>query len=204
MLPPTHIAIGYLLVSISARARATTVGYRELRFIMIGALLPDLIDKPLQLVGVFPEGRALGHSLLIAFPVITCIGLTLSRRCGRKSPALAFGTSYLVHPLADAFHYPLQGTVAVDFEEIAFLVWPLTVDGNTVVNAISVSEFVAHAIESKPVWAATHLPMGPQLDLVLRVLEVGIVIAATILWYRDGCPGLRHVRTVLSRVNPAA
>lgn len=38
-------------------------------------LLPDLIDKPLWVLGVIPDGRFIGHTLLIAFLVAVAFSL---------------------------------------------------------------------------------------------------------------------------------
>ncbi len=71
------------------------VGYGDLRLMLIGSLLPDIIDKPVgQLLfrQTFSNGRIFSHSLLFLL-VITIIGLFLYR-CGKRTwfLMLFFGT----------------------------------------------------------------------------------------------------------------
>jgi inner membrane protein len=70
--------------------------YADLRLLLLGSVLPDLIDKPvgeLFLRSVFNNnGRIIGHSLLFLF-LITVIGVYLYKRHGTISVlVLSFGT----------------------------------------------------------------------------------------------------------------
>jgi inner membrane protein len=92
------------------RKKAIPIDYR---LILIGALLPDLIDKPLGLLG-FGGGRALAHTLVFTL-FIAFAGLYLYWRQGKPWLLfLAFGS--LVHLILDqmwltprVLFYPLYG-----------------------------------------------------------------------------------------------
>ena len=60
MYPPGHVAVAWLTASVTGSER----GWRML-FVVLGALLPDLIDKALWVSGLVPGTRGVGHSLLL-------------------------------------------------------------------------------------------------------------------------------------------
>lgn len=74
----------------------------DMRIIMVGSLLPDIIDKPLGhylLANFFSNGRIFSHSLLFLI-VLSVIGVILYKtRKWTWMLALAFGT--LVHLILD-------------------------------------------------------------------------------------------------------
>lgn len=57
MYIPGHLSVAYLLTR--GRERAATYA------VLLGALAPDLLDKPLRLVGWTPYGRTIGHAALV-------------------------------------------------------------------------------------------------------------------------------------------
>jgi inner membrane protein len=65
----------------------TSLGDRiDIRLLLIGSLLPDIIDKPVGVYlfrGVFNSGRIFGHTLLFLI-VIGAVGFFLYRSYGRK------------------------------------------------------------------------------------------------------------------------
>jgi hypothetical protein len=88
VLPPGHIATA-LVASRLARADAPAA--------VVGALAPDLIDKPLAWVlHVIPGGRYLGHSLAAAVVVSSAVGSLRGRRAG-----VGFAVGYLAHLVGD-------------------------------------------------------------------------------------------------------
>jgi len=64
VLIPGHLAAGVLAVAFTTPAHRRPHPGMELGPVLLGALTPDLIDKPLQLLGVFVDGRSVGHSLV--------------------------------------------------------------------------------------------------------------------------------------------
>lgn len=69
--------------------------YADLRLLLVGSLLPDIVDKPVGqffLRETFSNGRIFSHTLVF-LALITIIGLYLYRRGGRTwLLALSFGT----------------------------------------------------------------------------------------------------------------
>jgi len=120
--PWEHVAVGYLLVSAATRLLRGRPPTRLAGVVAVGAaLLPDLVDKPLSWgLAVLPSGRSLGHSILIAIPVVIVVAVA-ARAMDRRDLGLAFGLGYLSH-LAGDVAYPL----VVDGElRLGFLFWPI-------------------------------------------------------------------------------
>ena len=106
MLFATHLLAAGLL----ARRFRASVGWA-----VVGAALPDLIDKPLASLGVVDLFHSVGHSALLAVVVIPVALL------GRAGVAAAVGWGS--HLFLDAFHVVLNGRAG----DALFLVWPLAV-----------------------------------------------------------------------------
>ncbi|MEX0799620.1 MAG: metal-dependent hydrolase [Dehalococcoidia bacterium] len=129
-LEPGMFALGHvgltwggavLLVEVARRLpdRRDAAGHRgridlDYRFVILGSLLPDLLDKPLG-VYLFPEalgsGRAFGHSLLF-LALLAGSALVLRGSWRRALASTAFGC---------AVHLPLDRLWA----EPETLAWPL-------------------------------------------------------------------------------
>lgn len=88
MLPLAHIGSALVLAK-AARASGP--------FAALGALAPDLVDKPLAWVlKVTPSGRYFGHSLLSCL----LLSLPLLKFCGH-SAGLGFSLGYVAHLRGD-------------------------------------------------------------------------------------------------------
>jgi inner membrane protein len=96
-----------------------TLGRRRIdyRFVLLGAILPDLVDGALHLVGVFdgPAGRWIAHSLLAVIAVTVAIVVILSGP--RRQAVFGIGVGWLAHLVADGmwqapqtFLWPAFGT----------------------------------------------------------------------------------------------
>ena len=101
LLAHTGIALGAAYaVDKSVRSPLLKVDYR---FILLGALLPDLIDKPLGRVIFAQElgnGRIFAHTLLFLL-LVTLVGIVVYRLKGQQwGLCLAFGV--LMHFLLDS------------------------------------------------------------------------------------------------------
>jgi inner membrane protein len=91
----------------------------DLRWLMFGALLPDLIDKPIASIifhDTFGTHRAFGHALV--FPVVLMTGVMIATRRGAaaRKAAIAVVIGVFVHLILDAvwlspdgFLWPLFG-----------------------------------------------------------------------------------------------
>jgi len=72
----------------------SAASYIDIRFLLLGSMLPDLIDKPIGIYlfpGFFDSGRIFCHTLLFTI-LLTLAGFYLFRRSGKTwLLALAFG-----------------------------------------------------------------------------------------------------------------
>ncbi|MFC4542242.1 metal-dependent hydrolase [Halosolutus amylolyticus] len=172
MLPPGHVAVGYLAYSALRRAiHGDVPPASAIPWLLLGTQLPDLIDKPLAWwFGVLPAGRSLAHSLLFAVPL-----LLLARRWFRRSDRPGAGeglaVGYLSHLLVDAA--PLLWSRP---ELASFLVWPV----------------LPAQVRPRPaIWP-------PQVLFSPTELAFGLVIA--LVWIADGTPGLEYARWMRGRL----
>lgn len=80
-----------------------TIGRRRVdyRFVILGALLPDLADGALHLVGVFdgPSGRWVAHSLLAT--LVVAVAIVLLFRGERRLAVFGIFVGWLLHLVAD-------------------------------------------------------------------------------------------------------
>jgi hypothetical protein len=106
MLFPTHLLAGALC----GRASRLPPGWA-----VLGAALPDLLDKPLGTLGVTELYHSVGHSLLFALAVVPLVLF------GRAGAAVALG--WVSHLALDALHVVLNGRPT----DALFLGWPLVV-----------------------------------------------------------------------------
>ncbi len=75
----------------------------DVRYLLLGAVLPDLIDLPLGtflLAGVFSTSELWFHSLTIASLYMAMV-LLLTRRGRRRRAFMALGVGWLLHLLID-------------------------------------------------------------------------------------------------------
>jgi hypothetical protein len=107
VLFPTHLAAGYLLGrSFSAPA-----------WVVAGAALPDVLDKPLAMVGVTELYHSVGHALLFGLALAAAWALS------RRSLWLAVTAGWASHLGLDALHVVVNGRPT----DALFLGWPVAV-----------------------------------------------------------------------------
>ncbi len=116
MFPLGHLGLTLALVLVARRGLAEfRVDYRLL---LVGALLPDLIDKPLSLVlGV--AGRNLAHTLLFTL-VLIFFFLILRSRPIRRSRETLWVASLLAFAIGSGTHLLLDRMWALP----EILLWP--------------------------------------------------------------------------------
>ena len=75
----------------------------DLRLLALGAVLPNLVDKPLTLLfpDSFPAGRTVAHALVVSAAVMTVVLLT-TRRGRRRRAFMAVAIGMLLHLALDA------------------------------------------------------------------------------------------------------
>nr|WP_246403851.1 metal-dependent hydrolase [Halobellus ruber] len=101
---------------------------------VVGAALPDLLDKPLASLGVVDLFHSVGHSALLAVVVLPIAFV------GRAGVAAALGWS--LHLFLDAFHVIVNGRAG----DALFLLWPLAIPPDPL--AIPPGEFVFYYLWS--------------------------------------------------------
>lgn len=77
----------------------------DTRALILGALLPNLIDKPIALLiapAAFDTTRIYGHTLLAALVVLTLSVLLTRRSTLQRKRAVALSVGMLIHLLTDA------------------------------------------------------------------------------------------------------
>lgn len=107
MLFPTHLVVAALF---GRWARLSPA------WLVAGAALPDVVDKPLGMLGVFDLFQTVGHSALTL--AVLAVPLARHSRAGR-AVVVGWGS----HLLLDAVHMILNGRP----EHTLFLAWPLAV-----------------------------------------------------------------------------
>jgi membrane-bound metal-dependent hydrolase YbcI (DUF457 family) len=187
MWPWEHLAVGYVLFSVTAHATwRRSPGGAEAVALAVATQAPDLIDKPLSWgLDLFPTGYALGHSLLFVLPVVSGV-VWVARRRDRVGVGVGVAVGYLSHLAADVLS-PLLSEGRLAFDR---LLWPLV-------------SFPAYETErgfvgrfSLYVGRYLHEVAEPSnLPYVLAYLSVFLGVAA--LWVVDGAPGVRGVLTTL-------
>lgn len=142
-------------------------------WLLLGTLLPDLIDKPLAWwFGVLPAGRSLGHSVLVAGPLIVLLALWLRRR-GRGPAGEALVVGFVSHLLGDA-----GSAITGGVDRLSFLAWPL----------LPPLEY-----STQPsLWPPTYL-FAP---IISPSYELVAVVFVVLLWIADGRPGLGSLRSL--------
>lgn len=118
-----HAAVAYLLYrAVTVVQRKNDVPSTHVVTLTIGALLPDLVDKPLSFLFTSLPSRSLAHSVFTVM-FITAILLYVAYRYDRRAEAVVFGLGYLSHLGAD-----LVDVLFIPRETVMFLLWPLVSD----------------------------------------------------------------------------
>jgi hypothetical protein len=125
----THLLAGYVLGHVlSGRRGGVRLGdwrHRPAWLGVLGAALPDLLDKPLAMVGVTELFHSVGHSLA-GLAVVGLIGLAwLAAGSGQSQSKqarswLVAWLAWAAHLALDALHMVVNGRPA----DAVFLLWP--------------------------------------------------------------------------------
>lgn len=121
MLFPTHLVAAPLLRAASGLS---------LFWLAVGAALPDVVDKPLGMVGVVDLFHSVGHSLAL---LVVLVPVALYSRAG-----LAAAAGWGSHLLLDTVHVVVNGRPG----DALFLTWPVVVPPDP--PRIPPGEFVWH------------------------------------------------------------
>ena len=182
MWPWGHLGVAYLLYSLYTRGRFGRSPRPEPALaVVVGSQFADLIDKPLAWgLGILPGGRTLAHSLAFAVVLIVVV-YAVALVADRIETATAFVLAHLSHLLADLSPRLLLG---YPFGS-EFLFWPF-LSG----PAFGYSERVF-----EPPVSVERLVTPLTDPFVFALFELSLFGLAIGLWYVDGCPGLRYVRS---------
>jgi hypothetical protein len=188
MWPWEHLAAGYVLYSVYARARYDEPpGGTEAFLLALGTQLPDLIDKPLAWTfGLLPSGTSVAHSVFVAAVFVPTVVL-LARRAGvpRWGSALAFG--HVSHLPGDVL-YPFLTDGDLPF---SILLWPVVVG--------PASEPEGFIFEFQTLFAAFVDFLATPRGQFYLVLELVLLSTALLVWILDGAPVLSQM---VSSVRP--
>jgi vacuolar-type H+-ATPase subunit I/STV1 len=170
MLPPVHLAVGYLCYAAYARWRYDRPpADGTAAAAVLAAAIPELLDKPLYWLGIVPVGRTVGHSLLFALPLIALVWI-ISHRHGRAVLGVAFAIGYLSHIVTDVPWHLVSG----EYHELGFLLWPIT----------HMPEYTG----------TTTLGVLMGIEVTTLWLEAAILVCGVALWVFDDMPGTAVVR----------
>ena len=122
-----HLAFAFLATEpLQARQR---VGLRPTRsistdlIVMFGALIPDLIDKPLRLVGFTPHGRSIGHALVV-WALFACLALLIATLYPRTRALALVAYGWATHFVADTLDDLVAGLEATGYLWTSWAGWP--------------------------------------------------------------------------------
>lgn len=168
MLFPTHlvvaagIGVGSRLRAVASVSSTGTASQPPLSigWLVVGAALPDLVDKPLGMSGVTELYHSVGHSALV-LPAMVIVALA-----NRRGLALAVGWGS--HLFLDALHVVINGRPS----DTLFLGWPAVVPPNP--PAIPPGEFIWFYLGSPSFY----------LEVLLWLAVGGLVVWS--LWLRAG------------------
>lgn len=155
MLFPTHLLAGALVGKVS---KLSPLWY------VVGAAIPDVVDKPLAMAGVVELYHSIGHSAVL---VLLAVPVALSGRVG-VAVAVGWGS----HLLLDAFHVVVNGRPA----DAAFLAWPVAVPSEPL--AIPPGSFVHYYL-----WTPSFF-----VEVVLWATALALLVRSRV----SGGPALRQ------------
>lgn len=182
MWPWEHVALGYLLLSLGHRASGRDPPSDAPALLLaVGALLPDLVDKPLSWgLDLYPTGFGPGHSAFVAVPVgLLVIGVGVDR--DRRLRAGGFVVGYWSHLAADVLDplryglSPLPGRI----------LWPV-VAGAPYEQDLGLGRGLSYLAEFLAMLATSDPVTIVVLYLLLPLVTLG-------LWLYDGVPGIRFL-----------
>lgn len=106
VLFPTHLAVA-VIIGLQTRLSPW--------WLVVGAAIPDLVDKPLAMLGIVDLYHTVGHSALLGLVLIPAALLHRS--------ALALTVGWLSHLALDVFHVVINGRPS----DALFIAWPVAV-----------------------------------------------------------------------------
>lgn len=131
-----HLAFAFLSTEplhARTRGRLSSPRDRDLTldaFVLLGALVPDLIDKPLRLIGFTPHGRSIGHALLV-WLLFTCLAILATTLIPRARSLSLIAYGWATHFVADTLDDLVAGLLETSYLWTSWAGWPwLTADAH--------------------------------------------------------------------------
>lgn len=153
-----HAAFAYVVFSLVQHGRGRSPTGRAVAAVLVGAALPDLVDKSLVAVGLVGYGRSFAHSLVVTAAFVVLV-VSLSRRWSHTELGDALCIGYVSHAPVDLYGPLLTGKSM----DTAFLFWPFIVE---------------YPVVTPP----------PTVGVSRSVLFTAVVLSALTLWVYDGMP----------------
>ena len=186
MWPWGHLAVGYLLYSVSIHALLRRPpGDRAAIALAVATVFPDLVDKPLAWSFAIVPGRSLAHSFFFAGPLIL-LGMVMAGRYDQPEVGAAWAIGYLSHLFTDVFSPLAILEMDVYF---AFLFWPLI--PVPMESHGGLLETVLFYLNESLAYVFT--PLG----LVFVLSQLIPLLAMVSVWMYDDCPGTDVLATRL-------
>jgi len=161
VLFPTHLLVAAAIGWLSGRPRVSRrfagLPTLSITWLVVGAAIPDLVDKPLGALGVFDVYQSVAHSALLV-PLAVVVA-------ARHRHGLAVAVGWGSHLALDATHIVVNGRAS----DALFLAWPVVSRPDPL--AIPPGEFVPFYVGS------------PSFYIELALWLTAIVIA---VWSRFG------------------
>ncbi|WP_186310988.1 metal-dependent hydrolase [Halorubrum depositum] len=132
----------------------------SVRWLVAGAAIPDVVDKPLGVLGLFDVYQSIGHSALLA-PLAVALA-------ARHRRGLAVAVGWGSHLALDALHVVVNGRAG----DALFLAWPVLPRSDPL--AIPPGEFALYYIGT----SAFFLEAALWLSAVLLLLRSRVAAGA--------------------------
>jgi hypothetical protein len=187
MWPWGHAALAYLTYRLLVRGAVERFGLRDLSVLVVGAGLPDLVDKTLAwYLGLLASGRSLAHSALAALMVTAVAGYAVRGADSDDRLAwAAFAVGYWAHLAGDL----IEALLTPPTGDTVFLLYPLR--SVPPPSGASVGYYAARLLADLGAFLATGHLTG---TAAVALLELALVAVAVAVWTADGRPGWRAVR----------
>jgi hypothetical protein len=182
--PWGHFGVAYILYILYSRRRFNRPPRPEPALaVIVGSQFADLIDKPLQWIGVVPHARFIAHSLLFTAVLITGVYIA-AFAFDRVETATAFVIAHLSHLVTDI---PPRALIGYPFGTET-LFWPFL-------------SYPTYGFNEQVYYppAVVEIIITPFTNsLVFFSIEMFLFGLALTLWYGHGCPGLQLIRSWFS------
>ncbi len=118
--PPGHLAFGLYC------GKRMGITGRHLGWVLLGALLPDIIDKPLMYLDVTPYGRSIGHApvVWVLMWLVWLLWVRVRMRSGFHIGAIGVLVGVTSHLLADLSNDVINGWLFTGFVFEGWVGWP--------------------------------------------------------------------------------